>query len=157
MSATLTFTVLGRPQPAGSKRAFPHARTGRVMVVDDARHSRAWKQDVAHAALVARRGAVFTGAVELDVTFFVCRPKWHYGTGRNADTLKPNAPAFPTTRPDTTKLVRAGEDALTTAGVWRDDAQVADQHAHKRYGTPERCEITITAPQDALSLKERAA
>lgn len=52
------------------------------------------------------------------------------------------ANAYPITKPDSTKLVRAVEDALTGV-LWGDDAQVVDQHVFKRYGVPERAEIEV--------------
>lgn len=138
----IRIVVLGRPQPAGSKRAFKHPHTGRIMVTDDAKGSRPWKQQVAGAALEHRPVELLTGPLELDVWFIMARPKGHYGSGRNSSVVKPSAPPFPTVKPDTTKLIRAAEDALTGI-VWRDDAQIVDQHAHKRYGEPERCEIVV--------------
>jgi len=63
--------------------------------------------------------------------FFLARPKSHYRTGRNADRLRENAPRRPAKMPDLSKLVRATEDALTDAGLWRDDAQVVEISAMK--------------------------
>lgn len=141
MSGSITFTVLGKPEPAGSKRAFVHPVTKRSMVVDANRKAAPWKQQVAGAAL-NRATSVLHGPVSLDVTFVLARPKGHYGTGRNSSEVKPSAPPFPATRPDTTKLLRGVEDAITGI-VWKDDAQVVEQSARKVYGTPERCEVTI--------------
>ena len=147
------FTVLGRPQPAGSKTAFVHPKTKRAIVVDAAKGSRPWKQEVAGAAQAALVGLTSGLAcdppfgrdpVELTITFYRQRPKGDYGTGRNASALKPTANAYPISKPDTTKLLRAVEDALTSV-LWSDDAQVVDQHVFKRYGTPERAEITVRA------------
>jgi crossover junction endodeoxyribonuclease RusA len=61
------------------------------------------------------------------------RPKDHYGTGRNSGTVKPSAPINPASMPDLDKLVRCICDALTDAGVWKDDAQVCVLVAAKRY------------------------
>jgi len=163
MTDPLSFVVLGRPQPAGSKRGIPIRRggelTGRVAVVDDAKHSRSWKHDVAVVARQAVGGApVMEGPLELDVVFVVARPKGHYGTGRNLRQVGASAPALPTVKPDVTKLLRAVEDALTGI-LWRDDAQVVDQRARKVYGWPERCEVTIrplVASEDALALEAAA-
>lgn len=140
----IAFTVLGRPQPAGSKKAFQHKATGRIVVIDDAKKSRPWKQQVGDTALAHRPtgGELLAGPLALELVFYVARPKSHYGKGRNAGVVKPSASAFPTVKPDTTKLVRAVEDALTGV-LWRDDAQVVDQVARKRYGTPERVEVLI--------------
>lgn len=139
----VTFTVLGRPQPAGSKKGFVNPKTGRVIITDDAKKSRPWKSVCSGDAHVAMAGRVLLdGPLGFKVTFYVQRPKSHFGTGRNARTLKDSAPAYPAVKPDTTKLVRAIEDALTGI-VWRDDAQVVTQVAFKRYGEPERAEVTV--------------
>ena len=73
------------------------------------------------------------GPLRLTLTFFRTRPLGHYGTGRNAAQLKDRAPDKPTVRPDTVKLTRAVEDALTGV-VWRDDSQVTTHLLKKRYG-----------------------
>jgi hypothetical protein len=67
------------------------------------------------------------------LTFTVRRPATHYGTGRNALTLKPNAPAHPRGRPDLDKLIRATLDALKDAGALVDDANVVRLAATKCY------------------------
>jgi Holliday junction resolvase RusA-like endonuclease len=151
----LAFTVLGKAQPAGSKRAFAIKRggvpTGQVAVVDANKNAKPWQQEVSSAALDAKRAgaqwgeAVYTllgGPLSVSMTFYCQRPKAHYGTGRNADTLKPSAPPFPTGKPDALKLARGTEDALTGT-IWRDDAQVVDLTVAKRYGVPERCEVVV--------------
>lgn len=143
---SVTFTVLGRPQPAGSKRAFPIRRGGQVtgvVVTEDAKHSKPWRALVAAAANEAMEGREpMTGPLQLDISFYVARPAGHYGSGRNRGTVRPGAPQYPMVRPDVTKLVRALEDALTHI-VWRDDAQVVVQVATKHYGTPERAVVTV--------------
>ena len=150
----LTFTAIGRPQPAGSKRAFPIRRGGVVTGVattEDNLKSRPWKDSVAAAAmdaLPAGRDELLTGPLELTIDFYLARPAGHYGSGRNREIVKASAPAWPTTRPDATKLTRAVEDALTGL-VWRDDAQVVLQVVRKLYGTPERAEVTV-APYEPL-------
>lgn len=73
------------------------------------------------------------GPVEVTVTFYLPRPKGHYGTGRNAGVLKASAPRFPASAPDTDKLCRSTLDGLTEGGAYRDDAQVVDLFARKRY------------------------
>ena len=149
------FVVLGRPQPAGSKRAFLIRKAGEVKgvaVTEDAKHSRTWRQLVQSAATDALGWTPepdtwgyfsLAGPLVLEATFYVARPAGHFGTGRNAGVVRASAPRFPTVRPDATKLVRALEDALTGL-VWRDDAQVVSQHIHKRFGTPERAEVTVS-------------
>jgi Holliday junction resolvase RusA-like endonuclease len=140
----VSFTVIGHPEPGGSKRAVPMKGTaGGARVVDANRKVMPWRALVSGAAQEAMHGAEpMRGALGLVVTFYVQRPQGHYGTGRNAGTVKDHAPRAPIVRPDVTKLIRAVEDACTSI-VWRDDAQVTVQIARKRYGTPERCEVEV--------------
>lgn len=136
--------IFGRPQPAGSKRAYRNPHTGRVAVVDASKGTKPWQQQVAGAALEACGGVpiLLDGPLILDVKFFLRRPQGHYRTGRNAHLLRDSAPAYPLGRPDVTKLLRGVEDALTTV-VWKDDAQVVYQLASKHFGQPERCEVRV--------------
>jgi Holliday junction resolvase RusA-like endonuclease len=145
--STLEFTVLGRPQPAGSKRAFRHPSTSRIVVVDDAKGSRPWKQQIAGAALAAKPdGEFLAGPLAVELVFVLARPKGHFGTGRNATTVRASAPQLPIVKPDLDKLSRAVLDACTGV-VWHDDAQVVDKRARKTYGSPERCEVRIDAAE----------
>lgn len=136
----VSFTVIGVAQPAGSKQAFLHQHTKRIVVTDDARRSRPWKQEV---AAVARHAMLerepFTGplALELDVT--IARPRGHYGKRG----ILPSAPVYPTVRPDLLKLARAVEDALTGI-VYRDDALIVVERMRKGYGEPARIDVTVT-------------
>jgi Holliday junction resolvase RusA-like endonuclease len=135
----LRFTALGKPQPGGSKRAFRHAATGRVMVADANQKAKPWQSVVAAAG----HDAMLDGPLAVRIVFYSPRPAGHYGTGRNRSTLRPAAPVYPTTRPDVLKLARAFEDALT--GVcWRDDSCIVDERLEKRYGEPARAEVEIT-------------
>lgn len=135
----LDFTVYGKPEPAGSKRAFALRKggvpTGKVAVTDDNPKSRGWKAEVADVAAATMAGSatpLVLDACGLALTFYMARPKGHYGTGRNADRLKDSAPAYPVVKPDATKLVRGVEDAMSGI-VWRDDAQVVEQFVSKQY------------------------
>jgi hypothetical protein len=65
-------------------------------------------------------------------TFYKPHNKGHYGTGRNADVLKPTAPAFPIAPPDATKLWRGFEDALTGV-LWHDDSRVVGQFISQEF------------------------
>lgn len=138
----LSFEVLGHPEPAGSKRSVGNHR-----IIDANPLVAGWKGEVALAARAAMMrcfGAepeLMGGAIGVAVVFTRQRPAGHFGSGRNADQLKPSAPAYPTTRPDTTKLWRGVEDAMTGV-VWRDDAQVVEQFVVKRYGEPEAVKVT---------------
>ena len=139
MEMNISFFVEGLPRPAGSKRAFAIKKggvfTGRVAVADDNPKSKDWKCDVRNQARLAYPGAPVDGPLKLLLVFTLPRPKNHFRSGKNANALRESAPMFPATRPDTTKLIRAVEDALTGI-LWKDDAQITAQVALKRYGTP---------------------
>jgi crossover junction endodeoxyribonuclease RusA len=140
---SIEIIILGTPAPQGSKHGFAVKRkgvyTGRVAQVESSAKVKPWRMAVKYAALEAlpsRDGsAILTGAIVLEVTFRLPRPKGHYGTGRNAGLLKPSAPWVPNVRPDLDKLLRSTFDALGEAGVWRDDAQVVSVYARKDYAT----------------------
>lgn len=74
------------------------------------------------------------GPVRVDVTAIFVRPKGHYGTGRNAGTLKPSAPAWPTTRRlfDRDNLDKLVLDALSKL-AFEDDSFVVDGRVRKIY------------------------
>lgn len=116
--------VLGIPVPQGSKRVFH----GHLVDVNHAK-LRDWRAAVANAI---RRENVLTGPVSVKLDFYLPRPQGHYGTGRNAQVLRPSAPIVPQTKPDIDKLVRACLDALTGM-AFRDDSQVAMLQARKFY------------------------
>jgi len=142
----ITFIVRGIPKPAGSKRGFAikkgGAYTGRVAIMDACKGSKDWKQDVKQAALAVAPEVPITHALQLTLTFLLPRPKGHYRSGKNSATLRDDAPQYPTKKPDTTKLIRGVEDALTGI-IWADDAQIVSQHGHKRFSPFAGVEVLI--------------
>ena len=81
--------------------------------------------------------------VLLACTFYMQRLKGHYGTGKNHGKLKPNAPRFVSVTPDLDKLIRAVQDGITDAGLWRDDSLVAVIYAQKVYAALPGVAVTI--------------
>lgn len=139
----IAFTVYGEAKPAGSKRAFTHPHTGRPILTDDSgKAGKDWRRAVADAAAEAAPPELLRDALEVTFTFYRLRPKSHHRTGANAALLRDSAPAYPITRPDVLKLARAAEDAMSGV-VYADDAQIVDEHLHKRYGHPARLEVVI--------------
>lgn len=137
---TLMIRVYGTPAPQGSKNAFPIHRkdgsTGVALVESAGQKLTTWRQAVRLAAMEAMRTRGWKPGPDpasVSLEFFLPRPKSHYGTGRNAGTLKPSAPKYPTTRPDLDKLTRATNDALTQAGAIFDDSKIIDQPLTKGY------------------------
>lgn len=143
----MKFTVYGHPETAGSKRGF-----GRGRIADDNPKARSWQAAVRSAAIEA--GCIcFDGPVYLELTFYLHRPKAHWGTGRKAETIKASAPRRHTKRPDVLKLARAVEDALTRV-CWLDDSQICEESLSKRYAAysePERVDIELTLIDDVVS------
>jgi Holliday junction resolvase RusA-like endonuclease len=138
----VAIVVYGDCQPAGSKRAFFRPGMKHPSVVDDNSKSKGWKHVVAYSARQVYQGPLLEGPLRFTATFYRPRLQGHYGSGKNASKLKASAPEYPTTKPDVLKLARAAEDALTNV-VWRDDAQIVDEHLFKRWGEPARVEILI--------------
>jgi crossover junction endodeoxyribonuclease RusA len=139
---SVRFEVLGTAKPAGSKRPFQRG-DGTLGVRDANDDAREWKNLVADRAVQAMaERQPLEGPLAMLITFYMRRPKSHYGTGRNENVLKTNAPGYPSTRPDTLKLTRAVEDALTGI-VYRDDGQIAMQLAIRRYDDRPRVTIVI--------------
>lgn len=160
----LELVVSGPAQQQGSVKTFvptrggePLRRAGGSVVVnvttDNAALSK-WRKRVAEQAreaLAAEPSFIGREVLEFpldgvgfrvqEIAYFR-RPDGHYGTGRNAASLKPGAPARPIVRssnaesaPDVDKLLRACFDALSGV-VWRDDAQVTDVVGRKRFAVP---------------------
>lgn len=126
----IEFTVLGTPQPQGSK-----TRT-RFGMREDNRDLAPWREAILwalkRAMREADRHAPMLAPLEIEADFYFCRPRSHYGTGRNAAILKPSAPGkYHAQKPDLDKLLRALGDALTIGGAIRDDSQIAITAAHK--------------------------
>jgi Holliday junction resolvase RusA-like endonuclease len=122
--------VRDRPAPQGSKRGFVNPRTQRVQLVEMSPHVGNWREAVRSEALKALQAQ--PGWRPLDepvhgfMVFTTVRPRSHYRTGKNSHLLRPDAPIQPPSAPDLSKLLRSTEDALTAAGVWRDDARVVE-------------------------------
>lgn len=156
------FFVVGHPKTAGSKRSFiPKKKDGSMvlrkdgqpMVVtndDSGAPGKAWRSDVADAALAARQTddpfapemGLLNGPLAVELTFYRQRPKGDYGTGRNAGVLKASAKRYPTTKPDTGKLARAVHDAFTST-LWTDDSIVVRDMVLKEYGDPEGVRVRV--------------
>ena len=129
----LEFRVVGIPAPQGSKTL---TRYGALM--ESSKKVKPWRQDIIHAALEAYSGKPFDEPVSVTVTFVFPRPKSHYGTGKNSETIKPKAPLFCTskTNGDIDKVCRSTFDALSVSSggsVIMDDSLVVSVKALKRY------------------------
>jgi len=130
----LIFAIPGDPVPWTSTKQ--NRRTGNRFL--PARQEDAIARNVAfinHQLGGDDHDLVFAQAVplSLDCTFYVKRPKSHYGTGRNAGVLKDWAPKYPTGKPDRSNLEKMVEDCLVLARVMPDDDQNVRGRGEKLY------------------------
>ena len=120
----VTFDVLGIPAPQGSKTAI--TRNGRAHVIEGgsttgrAKH-RSWRTAVAEIAHDIATGldGPLDGPLELHITFRLPMP------ASRPKRIQVAGVAWHSVKPDGSKLLRATEDALTDAGLIRDDARIA--------------------------------
>jgi Holliday junction resolvase RusA-like endonuclease len=142
----IQFFIAGIPQPGGSKRAFKHPSTGRIIVTDDAKHNREWRANVSFFARQHFDAEPMRGPLLVCFEFVMPRIGAHMNS---KGQLKTSAPKYHTVRPDATKLTRSTEDALTGI-LWADDSQVMP-FAIKRYGSKPGCLITVTPLQNQIT------
>ena len=122
MSALLSFTVYGKPEPQGSARAF--VVKGRAVVTSANPNIKGWRDLIASEARVQMQGLPPVGGpVEVRASFYLPRPK-------SVKRVRP------TVKPDLDKLARGVLDSLTNV-VYRDDAQVTNLQVSKHYVTDE--------------------
>lgn len=133
--------VPGMPRPGGSKKGFYIKSIQRVVITEDNKHSKDWRNSIAWAAHEQIKTPL-SGPLEVHFAFLLPRPKGHFGTGRKAGVLRSSAPKYPTVKPDATKLVRSTEDAMKGI-AWIDDSQVVRQLAEKQYSDRAGCWIRI--------------
>jgi crossover junction endodeoxyribonuclease RusA len=147
----IAFVVEDRPAPQGSKKVFPNGG-----MVESSKHVGTWREAVKTAAVERKRqqygpkppGLIFPQGVpvKLRIVFYHRRPKAHYRTGKHSTELKPGVPEFVAKKPDLSKLIRSTEDAITAAGIWHDDSQVASIVTQQKYSDTgfEGAEIEVT-------------
>lgn len=109
-SGVVGFHVIGSPAPQGSKR-----HVGGGVLIESSKKVAPWRQDVAAAALAVRPQEPLDGPLWAHMVFTLPKPK-----------SAPKSRVAPDRTPDLSKLLRSTEDALTTAGVWADDARVVE-------------------------------
>lgn len=143
----VTFTAYGDPVTRGSTKGY---RVGRHVKVTDTNRERLlpWLDTVRAAAAETGFFAPRGEAVEIDVQFFLRRPK----------SLPKRKPVRHTKKPDGDKLVRSVLDSLSGT-IYADDSQVDRHSASKQYVALEpgaqgdehrpRAVITIRRPEEA--------
>lgn len=128
---SITIRVSGLPVGQPRVRAAARGRHARVY---DPGTANEWKACVIHAAREAMdRNCMFpfAGPVWVRVEFRIPRPKSHYRTGKRAGEIKPGMLSYHAQKPDLDNLLKSTLDALTSAGLWVDDSQIAHIDATK--------------------------
>lgn len=164
---SLDFFVAGFAAPGGSKKVvFMRDARGRIkyvngwpchVIVDDGKYNRSWKNEVAKHARAYHLGEPFHGPLRLIIEFVMPRPKLHHVGNKRDNPLRDDRPRWHLKKPDTTKLIRAAEDAMTGI-VYFDDSQIVQQFAGKRYaelGEPIGARILVTGPIDTKPQRKR--
>lgn len=118
LAHALTAFVPGKAAAQGSKRYIGPGRP----LIEQSKNVAPWRSDIRQHLLAVHDGPPIAGAVHLTLEFVLPRP---------ASTPRRRTPAA-VKRPDLDKLTRAVMDAVTSAGVWRDDSQVVHLSVSKR-------------------------
>lgn len=113
--------VEGTPVPQGSLRAGSRGQ----LYYSNASSLKPWRKRISDAVKAFGSRETSLAPIVVRVTFHLPRPK----------SVKRTLPTVP---PDLDKLMRAVGDALTESGIYKDDGQVVEWRARKRYALPER-------------------
>ena len=101
-------------------------------------HARAYdpsakdKQDVLAQIRAEAPEKPCTNALCMSLTFYIPRPKSHYGTGKNRGVLKKSVPEYVITRPDIDNYIKFILDAMNGL-YFKDDSQICMISAVKKY------------------------
>lgn len=121
---TINFIVFGSPAAQGSKKFVGMNKQGHGIMVEMSKKLKPWREDVKRVAEQVRVdpralvGNVFPLDGPLVVRMVFTLPKPVSSPKRRR--------VWPMKTPDLSKLARSTEDALTQAGLWRDDARVVE-------------------------------
>lgn len=111
--------VYGNPAPQGSK-SFKGMVNGHAVMAESSKKVKPWRMDVKAAAelVKAQHGmlAPMDGPLVASMVFTLPKPI----------SAPKRRRTWPDRTPDLSKLARSTEDALSDAGLWKDDARVVE-------------------------------
>ncbi len=129
MERTLTFRIPGKPI---AKARPKFVRKGSYMGAYNPQETEESRFLWEVKQRVPAEWSPLEGVITLWCEFKFKRPKSHFGTGKNADKLKPSAPKYHLQKPDLDNLVKFVKDCLNKV-VWMDDKQIVEAKALKRW------------------------
>ena len=133
----IKISVLGEPKAQPRHR---HFQRGKFKGTYDP--GKKDKQSFLYLVLEYAPDKPFDEPLCVDIDFYFSRPKSHYGTGRNANKLKPSSSINHITKPDIDNLRKFVMDAMNKV-FWRDDSIICEGHTRKIYSDMPRIEILI--------------
>ena len=150
----LDFIVYGAPQGKGRARV---GRIGQHVRMFTPAKTLAYESLVAHCGADAMAGRpLLEGPVELRLLIDVAIPA-SWSKRKQAQALA--AEILPTTKPDVDNVIKAIGDGLNGV-VWKDDSQVSDVIARKRYAEKPQVRVmvrqAVNAVEAELAMREAA-
>jgi Holliday junction resolvase RusA-like endonuclease len=141
----LEIVAYGRPAPQGSKK-----HVGNGIMIESSKAVKPWRDDVKNAAETAIREArtLYPLDAPLTVRMVFTMPKPTSAPKRRR--------TWPCRIPDLSKLIRSTEDALTAAGVWKDDARVVEYERTAKVYPGEDPE-SLTTPGVRITIRQLTA
>ncbi len=118
--AGISLRVEGEPDGQKRPRVFTNKHTGRAIAWSP---KSSWAQLLFTKAIVVRPKQALEGPLDLEMTFWMPRPK-----------SRPKA-AYCDRRPDFDNLAKSACDALTRAKWWVDDSRIVRAVVRKMYAT----------------------
>jgi len=135
------FEVLGVPVAKGRAKV---ANRGKFSTVYSPKKTVDAERSILSQALPHKLPDMpWEGALRIDIILIFPRPKSHYGTGKNINVLKEDAPKYHISRPDSSNILKLTEDSLN--GIFfKDDSQICEVNVIKIYGEIAKQIITIS-------------
>lgn len=154
MASQVSFTVYATPVPQGSMKSFiikgKWGAKDRSIVTSDNKKLKPFRGQVTETAMavLSEKGIAqpFAGKhvpVSILADFYLAKPQ---------SVAKKRV--HPSVKPDLDKLIRSLCDAMTGV-IFSDDAQIVEFNVRKKYGSPERVEVSITILEGGFDVKEQ--